>query len=514
MANNQAVRYRRLASPMLLNRLVDESDRDLPNTDFRRKTAVRRHQQQDRSHFADSWCDGSADPIATVSRVAGVKESDSWRVSRIGIEMTLIKKDLEPRAIEPNEIGKAWTVPSGTRARISRVTGLLVVALVTGFFFIHRSKNEAGARLAEATSKETTEAPAVSVFTVAPSPGNQSVNLPGETAAWNQTVIYARVNGYVAKWLADIGDNVTSGQTLALIDTPELDAELLAAKAKLNTSIAQVAVKQAQSDFAASTDARWRESPNGVVSDQERESKKADSAEAIADLNATKAQVMLQQAEVDRLTSLTQFKEVKAPFDGTIVQRQIDIGNLVTAGSTANTTSLYQLSQTSPMRIFIHAPQSVAPQLMKLGTAIVITSADQPGLRIEGKIARTAKAINPESRTIRVEIDVPNVDGSLVPGMYVQADVELTGGAPIQVPAAAMLYRSSGPQVAVIDSDGTVSFKNVTIASDDGNVVSIGSGVAMGDRVALNLSSQIAAGEKVKANSEDTKATAQKPAHQ
>jgi RND family efflux transporter MFP subunit len=336
--------------------------------------------------------------------------------------------------------------------------------------------------------------------------------LPGETAAWNETAIYARVNGYVAKWFADIGDNVTAGQTLALIETPELDAELLAAKAKLNASIAQVAVKQARADFAVTTDQRWRESPKGVVSDQERESKKAGSAEAIAELKSAQAQVMLQQADVDRLTALTQFKEVKAPFDGTIVQRQIDIGNLVTAGSTANTTSLYHLSENSPMRIYVFAPQSAAPQLMKRGTTAVITSTDQPGLRIEGKVARTAKAINPASRTIRIEIDVPNTDRSLVPGMYVQAEFELTGGAQIQIPAAALLYRSGGPQVAVVDPTGAVAFRDVAIASDDGNVVSIGSGLAIGDKVALNLSSQIAAGAKVRPNLDDTKsASVQKP---
>jgi len=420
--------------------------------------------------------------------------------------------DLDPDTAGPGDFSKLKSVPPGTGARIIRVVVVIVLALGVGFFFVHRSKNEAEARLADATSKETTEAPAVSVFTVTRSSGTQSLKLPGETAAWNETAIYARVNGYVAKWFADIGDNVTSGQTLALIDTPELDAELLAARAKLNASIAQVAVKQARADFAATTDERWRESPKGVVSDQERESKKAGSAEAIAELNAAKAQVMLQQAEVDRLTSLTQFKEVKAPFDGTIVQRQIDIGNLVTAGSTANTTSLYHLSQNSPMRIYTFAPQSAAPQLMKPGTSAVITSTDQPGLRLEGKVTRTAKAINPGSRTIRIEIDVPNTDRSLVPGMYVQADFELTGGAPIQVPAAALLYRSGGPQVAVVDPTNTVSFRDVTIASDDGNVVSIGSGLAIGDKVALNLSSQIAGGQKVKPNSDEAKsASAQKP---
>ena len=424
-----------------------------------------------------------------------------------------VTKDLEPNTSEPNGTAKAKPVELGTGAKIVRITAVIVIALGVGFFFVHRAKNEAEARLADATSNETMEAPAVNVFTVTPSPGTQSLKLPGETAAWNETAIYARVNGYVAKWFADIGDNVTAGQTLALIDTPELDAELLAAKAKLNASIAQVAVKQARADFAVTTDQRWRESPKGVVSDQERESKKAGSAEAIAELNSAHAQVMLQQADVDRLTALTQFKEVKAPFDGTIVQRQIDLGNLVTAGSTANTTSLYRLSEDSPMRIYVFAPQSAAPQL-KPGTTAVITSTDQPGLRLNGKVARTARAINPVSRTIRIEIDVPNTDRSLVPGMYVQTDFELTGGAPIQIPAAALLYRSGGPQVAVVDPSGAVSFRDVAIASDDGNVVSIGSGLSIGDKVALNLSSQIAAGAKVRPNADDTKsASVQKPVH-
>ena len=424
--------------------------------------------------------------------------------------MTPLTNDHEPSASSRRE--KTRAIAPGTGGKITRIVAVIVIGLGVGFFFVHRQKNNAEARLVEATDKEMTEAPAVNVFTITPSPGTQSLKLPGETAAWNETAIYARVNGYVAKWFADIGDNVTAGQTLALIETPELDAELLAAKAKLNSAIAQVAVKQARADFAVTTDKRWRESPQGVVSDQERESKKAGSAEALAELNAAHAQVMLQQADVDRLTALTQFKEVKAPFDGTIVQRQIDLGNLVTAGSTANTTSLYRLSENSPMRIFVYAPQSVAHRLMKAGTGAVITSADIPAMRLEGKVARTARAINPQSRTIRIEIDVPNSDRSLVPGMYVQADFELTGGAQIQIPAAAMLYRSGGPQVAVVEPSGAVAFRDVTIASDDGNMVSIGTGLSVGEKVALNLSSQIAAGVKVKANSDDAKsASAEKP---
>jgi RND family efflux transporter MFP subunit len=400
---------------------------------------------------------------------------------------------------------QATVIAQGTGTRILRIAAVIGLMLALGFFFVHREKVDAEARLADATAKDAAEAPAVDVIIAGPGPAMRLLRLPGETAAWNETAIYARVNGYVAKYFVDIGDNVTAGQTLAIIDTPELDAELLAAQAKLNAGIAQVAVKQARADFAATTDERWRESPKGIVSDQERESKKAGSAEAIAELNAARSQVMLEQADIDRLTALTRFKEVKAPFDGTIVQRRIDLGNLVTAGSAATTTALYQLSQNNPMRIFVYAPQSAAAQLMSSGASAVITSSDQPNLRIKGKVSRTAKAIDPKSRTIRVEIDIPNPDRSLVPGMYVQADFEVTEGALIQIPAAALLFRSGGPQVAVVDDTGTITFRDVTIASDDGNVVSIGSGLAAGDKVALNLSSQIAPGTKVKAGSGDTK---------
>ena len=414
--------------------------------------------------------------------------------------MTPLSEDLDPKFPNPDDATVAARFSRGTGGRILRVAIVSALGLGLGFFFVHRQRTEAEARLADATSHDVAEKPRVDVVTVSPSPPTQALALPGETAAWDETTIYARVNGYVAKWFVDIGDHVAMGQTLATIDTPELDAELLAAQAKLNASIAQVAVKQAQADFAKTTDDRWRESPKGVVSDQERESKKAGSAEAIAELNAARAQVMLEQADVDRLSALTRFKEVRAPFDGTIVQRHIDTGNLVTAGSTANTSSLYQLSQDDPIRIFVHAPQSVAAQLMTPGVTTVITSSDQAALRLEGKIARTAKAIDPASRTLRVEIDIPNADHTLVPGMYVQVAFSLKGGSEMLVPAAAVLFRSGGPQVAVVDKDGAVAFKDVKIASDNGSFVAIGSGLAVGDKAILNLSSQIAAGEKVKLN--------------
>jgi RND family efflux transporter MFP subunit len=385
-----------------------------------------------------------------------------------------------------------------TGSRLLRVALAVVAALGFGFLFVSHQRMSADAKISDAAREAVARPLAVDVVTASLAPATQSLSLPGETAAWDYTTIYARVNGYVAKWFVDIGDHVKSGQTLATIDTPDLDAELLAAKAKLNASVAEVAVKQAQADFARTTDERWRESPKGVVSDQERESKKAGSAEAVATLNAARAQVMLQQADVDRLSALTQFKQVAAPFDGTIVQRQIDLGDLVTAGSTANTTSLYRLVQDNPMRVLVNAPQSAAAQLMQPGAEAAIAFDDQPGLHFEGKVARTAKAIDPQSRTLRVEIDVPNPGHKLVPGMYVRVNFKLDGGSRIQIPAAALLFRSGGPQVAVVDGNGAVAFRDVAIDRDDGNVVTIASGLGAGDKVALNLSSQIAAGDIVK----------------
>jgi RND family efflux transporter MFP subunit len=221
----------------------------------------------------------------------------------------------------------------------------VALTLGTGFLLVHHQKAASEAQLTSMTKQKALENTRVDVVTVGPPPATQSLTLPGETAAWYKSTIYARVNGYVEQWFVDIGDHVKKGQILAKIDTPELDAELNAAKARLTASEAQVLVKQAQLEFAMTTYQRWKNSPKGVVSEQEREDKKAQNAEAAAELNAAKAKVGLDRAEVDRLSALEGFKKVTAPFDGTIVQRHIDLGNLVTAGSTDSTTSLYQITQ-------------------------------------------------------------------------------------------------------------------------------------------------------------------------
>jgi RND family efflux transporter MFP subunit len=325
-----------------------------------------------------------------------------------------------------------------------------------------------------------------------------TLTLPGETAAWYESTIYARVNGYVAKWYVDIGDHVTSGQLLASIETPELDAELVAARAKLRVAQAQVKVKQADAAFATSTYARWRDSPKGVVSEQEREDKKAGNASAAAELEAARAQVNLDRADVDRLSAFEQFKRVTAPYDGQIIERRIDIGNLVTAGSSSNTTLLYRMSQDNPIRVFVDVPQSAAADLMKVGVPAQIAAGDSSGRSIAGTIARTSDAVDPKARTFRAEVDIPNTDSRLVPGLYVQVSFQLPNSGMSQVPAAALVFSAGGPKVAVVANDDTVRFRDVTIGRDDGDKVELRSGVSDGERLVLNISNQIADGEKVR----------------
>jgi RND family efflux transporter MFP subunit len=388
-------------------------------------------------------------------------------------------------------------IPPGAGRRVQILAGAAVVALLIGFVVTDAARSRSSETLATSTEARAAMAPAVVVATVQPGPPVSVLSLPGETAAWYESTIYARVNGYVAKWFVDIGDHVDEGQVLATIETPELDARLVAARARLSATKAEVQVRQAEADFARTTHERWKNSPKGVVSEQEREDKKAGFEGAKAKLNAALSQVTLAEADVERLTALEQFKQVRAPFTGTIVQRRIDIGNLVTAGSTTGTTPLYRMTQNDPIRVFVDAPQAVS-ESMKVGTPVQIHVNAVQNRPFDGRITRTARAVDIRARTLRVEVDIPNRDDALLPGLYVKVGFHLHGQGMAQVPSAALVARAAGPQVAVVNSDDTVQFRDVSIARDNGNTVDLASGVAPGDRVVLNISSQIADSEKVR----------------
>jgi RND family efflux transporter MFP subunit len=397
--------------------------------------------------------------------------------------------------------------PTDTGRTLQRAAGAVAIVLLLAFLAVYFFKAYAERKLARDARAAAEAAPLVDTVTVRSTAAAGDLTLPGETAAWYESTIYARVGGYVAKWYADIGDHVKAGQVLALIDTPELDAELSAAKAKLQVAQAQVKVKEADAVFAASTYVRWRDSPKGVVSEQEREDKKAGDASAAAELEASRAQARLNQADVDRLLAFEQFKRVTAPYSGTVTERRIDIGNLVTAGSSAGTTLLYRMAQDDPIRVFVDVPQSAAADLMRVGVPAQIIATGSASRPIAATITRTSEAIDPKARTFRAELDIPNPQRHLVPGLYVQVAFQLKNSGFSQVPAAALVFGASGPMVAAVGVDGAVHYRAVTIGRDDGDKVELSSGVTNGDRLILNISNQILEGAKVRVSA-DMKAVA------
>jgi RND family efflux transporter MFP subunit len=397
----------------------------------------------------------------------------------------------------PDPLGPAPSFPPGTGRRLKIGVAGFALLLLAGFLvihFTHRSQQNQLAR--EALASAAAPIP-VEVVTARSQAAGRPLVLPGETAAWYESTIYSRVSGYVGGWTADIGDKVKAGQVLATIDTPELDADLAAAAAKLRAAEAEVSLREAEATFAGTTYARWRDSPKGVVSEQEREDKKAAFESAQARLVAAHAQVNVDQAEVDRFRAYEKFKQVTAPYAGTITERRIDIGNLVSAGSSSQTTLLYKMAEVDQIRIFVDVPQGAAADLMKPGVPVRITVHDLKDCHFDGKITRTAEAIDPHARTFRAEIDLPNSDLALLPGMYVEAAFELANHNTVQIPASALIFQSGGPHVARLEDNGKVHFQAVTIARDDGTVIELSQGVAAGDRVVLNVSNQITEGDAV-----------------
>jgi len=394
-------------------------------------------------------------------------------------------------------------VESGYGKNTARWIGLLaiifVLGLATAFIATSDIRAKEAFELQQKTREKASTLPLVDVALVKPGLTYKKLVLPGETAAWFTTAIYSRVSGYLANWNVDIGDRVRKGDVLATIDTPDLDSQLDAAKAQLKAAQADVKVKEADANFARSSYDRWRDSPKGVVSDQEREAKKAADESGTAQLNAAIAKVAVDQAKLDGLTTLTEFKNVTAPFDGVITDRRVDPGDLVTAGSAGSSTPLFVIQQSDRIRVFTNAPQGVASRL-SVGSDVRITTSDGTSRAFDGQITRMTGSLDPHARTMRVEVVLPNPHNALASGMYVRVELNVHQSNSVQVPASAVVFRSKGPQVAVVGSDGLVSFRDVSIINDDGEYIDLGSGVKAGEAVALNISNLISEGDKVAIN--------------
>ena len=395
--------------------------------------------------------------------------------------------------------------PTGARApRGLRVVGLcaLVVAIaVVVFGIVERRQNEV-------TVAQWTEAqaiPEVAVLTPKSSPAVAPLVLPGNIQAWYEAPMYARVSGYLKMWYFDYGAHVKKGDVLAEIDTPDLDAQLAAAQAKLNSALAVVNVRKTELQFAESTYNRWRESPTGVVSEQETESKQADYGSAKARLNAANAEVAEDQGEVDRLNALEGFKKIIAPFGGVVTARETDIGALINAGSgTSNEPELFRMADVSKMRIFVQVPQQQSAGIAP-GQEAEVHLPQYPGKIFKATVATTSDAINMEARTLLVELHVDNPDGLLQPGAYAQVVFRLPSNPDVlRIPTSALVFRKQGLQVATLGPGDKIELKSVTLGRNLGTDVEVVSGLSASDRVVDSPPDSLASGDLVHVASDQT----------
>jgi RND family efflux transporter MFP subunit len=380
-------------------------------------------------------------------------------------------------AQESEDLGFALPTPS----RISRTTVIvvLVILLGGGFAFGFRQRSKAHDRVPAALAEG--RATQVEVITPKSLETDQALTLPATVRALEQTKIYPRVTGYVRKWLVDIGDKVTAGQLLAEIDTPDLDAQLAQARAQLAQSQAQANQVIAQRDYSRSNTQRYESlADQKLVSKSQVEQTQAQASTDEASVASAQSNVVAQQANVRRLIETQAFSRVVAPFAGTITTRNIERGDLV---SETKTTELYTLVATDPVRVLVEVPQTVAGSV-RTGVLASLSVRELPGRKFTGKITRSAGALDPDLHTMTTEIQVPNPDAALLPGMYVQA--ALTFPAPhrvVEVPATALYSDAQGLRVAVVNAQQKLHFVPITIERDTGATLQVATGLAGDERI-------------------------------
>jgi RND family efflux transporter MFP subunit len=306
--------------------------------------------------------------------------------------------------------------------------------------------------------------------------------LPGQTEAYTDAPIYAQTSGYLNKWYYDIGAKVKAGDVLAEIDTPEVDQELAQAQAQLK--VAQAALNLSEVTYHRNQDLFNRR----VIA--------AEDFDTAADTyRENQAIVMADQANINQLEALEAFKIVRAPFTGVVTARNTDIGDYIAAGSG---TQLFRMQQTSPLRVYVNVPQAFA-DLVKIGTEGDLTLNEFPGRKFVGRVTNTASAIDPTSRTLRTELQVPNETGELFPGAYTLITLQVYDNTGIlTIPSNALLFRSEGTAVGVVDADSKVEIRPVIIGLNLGDKLEISNGLSEKDQVVLNPSDSLANGMTVK----------------
>jgi RND family efflux transporter MFP subunit len=382
------------------------------------------------------------------------------------------------------------------RKRYFAIIGAAVL-VVLAFLFGYLPRHRARSKLVAETSAQQGPLRVAVVRATAADTGHQ-LTLPANLAPAQRTFVYARASGFVRRWLVDIGARVRKGDLLAELDTPELTQQLEQAKATVLQRVAALAQMRASLAYAKITAERNHALfVEALIAQQQDDQTRTQADVAAANVKAAIADLEASRAMVRQLEQLIAFGRVVAPFDGTITQRLVEVGNLVNAGAGSTTASLFELEATNPILAYTNVPQPYAPSVQK-GADVKVTVRQFPGRDFAGKVSNTAGALDPTSRTLRTEVNVPNEKGELLAGMYGEVSISVdVSHRIVRVPSSAILADARGIHVAIVDAKGLVHLVAVQLGLDNGTNVDVVSGLQGGEQIIATPPSDAADGLQV-----------------
>ncbi|WP_417732783.1 efflux RND transporter periplasmic adaptor subunit [Rosistilla oblonga] len=396
-----------------------------------------------------------------------------------------------------DDIGDPAPVPNVPAWKLAFLIVALTGMIVAAFFVGWLPKTHRQQALVETVQRQKEMLPIVEIVLPKPAMETVEVTFPGEIEALEETVIYARTSGYLKRWHVDIGDTVQQGQLLAEIDTPEVDQQLQQALANVEQLKARRQVAETKLGLTRYTLTRLDELlQSQAASRQEYDESQAEFAVAEHQVKVADADIAAGMAELQRIKELQSFAKVYAPFAGTITERSIDLGQLVTAGS-GQAQSLFRLVSTDRVRGVVHVPQIYAFNI-EPGEQAQLLVREMADRTFVGEVARTARSLDLQTRTMRIEIEFDNSDGQLLPGAYVQVRLPVRRpNPPMLIPASALIFNASGSQIATVNAENLVELRAVDVDADYGNVLGIATGIESTDRIVVNPGERLVGGMSV-----------------
>jgi len=379
------------------------------------------------------------------------------------------------------------------------LAGLGVAVLFAVVFVVRYLQIRAHTNALDVQAQQIAEQPPiVEVAPPKPTGAVQDLILPGSATPMQETALYARVNGYLKRWLVDIGAHVEAGQLLAEIDAPDLDAQLNEARAAVEQANANAVSAQTNYQLAQATYLRYKGLiPTGGVTQQDLDTRQSAAAQAAAAKDADDAAIKSAQATVQRLEAEQGFEKIVAPFAGTITVRNYDVGALISPSDPAPGHELFRLAETDKLRIWVDLPQSYVTLVWPSQRVTFQAPANYPGVKFTGIVARSAGALDQKTRTLHTELDFDNADGRLWAGMYGQVTFNIHREKPVlTIPTSALMFNAQGTQVIVVDHN-VIHFRNITVGRDLGTEIEVATGLSGDEQVVSNPGERLTEGVQV-----------------